>query len=175
MSSQQVEFLTRTQLSGLGAFVFKNAYGSFSSRQTQPFAIAPNRTALTYDTTDLAGGGMILAGGSPSTDILLPASANYRAITSVQLNKSTGGGGNVYVWFALDGVPIPNTATKSFVNGNTELVMTVEILFTATAGQRIRVEGYATVGGEEAYAEPSANPLVAPDIPSIITIVQRIT
>ena len=175
MSSQQIDFLSRTQLAGLSAFVFQHAYGSFSSTQTQPFAVAPNRTALTYNTTDLAGGGMILAGGSPSADILLPASANYRAITSVQLNKTTNGSGNVYIWFALDGVPIPNTATKSYVNRNTEIVMTVEVLFTATAGQRIRIEGYATSGGEEALAEPSANPLVAPAVPSIITIVQRIS
>jgi hypothetical protein len=174
MSKEQVEFLTRTQLAGLNAFVFNQAYGSFSSSHTQPFAVAPNRTALTYDRTDLAGGGMILGGATPTADILLPAPANYRAITSVQLNNTNNTKGFVYIWFSLDGVPIPNTATKSAIDKGNELVMTVEVLFTATAGQRLSVEGYGTINGEEALAEMSANPSVAPDIPSIITIVQRI-
>lgn len=175
MSKQQVEFLTATKLAGQSAFSFQQAYGSFSSSQTQAIAVQPSRTALTYNRTDIAGGGVILAGGSPSADILLPASANYRAITSVQLNNQNNTKGDVYVWFSLDGTPISNTSTKSAVNKGNDMVMTVEVLFTATSGQRLSVEAYGTIGGEQALAEPSLNPLVAPDNPSIITIVQRIS
>lgn len=172
--NQVTEFLSRTQTTTLlGGIVFPHVYGSFSSSQPQPIAQAPNRTALTYNTTDMAGGGLILKGVYPSAEILFSTSGTYRVITSVQLNKKTGGSGDVYIWFARNGASIPNSATKTYVNNNLETVMTVEILTPVFAGETISIEANASTNDMEAHAEPPVSP-VPPAVPSIITIVQRI-
>jgi hypothetical protein len=173
MSKEQIDFLTRTQLVGLNAFVFQHSYGSFSSSTTQSIDQEPNRTALTYTTTDLAGGGMILSGSPPTADILIASSGNYRVITSVQLSKDGGGNGDAYVWFSIDGTPVPNSATKTHIQASTEVVMTVEVLLPLIAGQVVSVEANASTTGIQALAEVSSAP--RPAVPSIITVVQRIT
>lgn len=170
-----VEFLNRSASIQASQFSFQQAYGSFSSTQTQSIAVLPNRTALTYNTTDLAGGGVILSGSTPTADILLPASANYRVITSVQLDKQAGGASttDIYVWFALDGTAVPNTATKTQIANGEEVVMTVEVLLTIQAGQTLSIQAGADTTNARALAVSAGSP-VPPAVPSIITIVQRI-
>jgi hypothetical protein len=167
-----MDFLIRSQVVQQAGFSFQQAYGSFSSTQTQSIATAPSRTALTYDTTDLAGGGMILSGSTPTPFINIPLGGTYRVITSVQLNRSGGGNADTYVWFSVDGTPVPNTATKTHLGSATESVMTVEVLLPLFAGQRVSVETNAQGSGNEALAEVASPP--QPAVPSIITIVQRI-
>lgn len=170
-----VEFLTATQISGAFAeFNFAKAFGSFSSTQTQPIAQLPTPTSLTYDTTDLAGGGMILAGTPPTADILIPHGGTYRVIVSIQLDKQSGGAstGQVDVWFAVDGVAVPKTAGKTELTNNIEVVLTFEVLLNLAGGQRVSVVAGANVPTARALAVATAPPV--PSIPSIITIVQRI-
>lgn len=149
-------------------------FGSFSSTQTQSIATAPTVTSLTYDTTDEALGGLVLQGTIPTEFIYVPVSGIYRVMFSVQLNKQPSGGstGDVYIWVAVNGTAVPNSATKSAVSNAIEEVMTVEVLVSANAGDRISIQADATNGGEEALAEPASGS--RPAVPSIITIVQRI-
>jgi hypothetical protein len=175
--NQVVEFLTRTQTATLlGGIVFPHVYGQFSSSQTQSIAQAPNRTSLTYDTTDLAGGGLILQGSGvpPTPNILISTSGVYRVITSVQVNKVAGGSTTeeCFIWFAIDGNPVPNSATKTEVANSTEVLMTVEILLSLQAGQSVSVQANANGTRIQAVAYPFNTP--QPAIPSIITVVQRI-
>lgn len=156
---------------GLG---FPAAYGSFSSTQTQSIVIAPTVTSITYNTTDLAGGGVALSGATPTPSIRVPGNGVYRVITSVQLNKQPSGGstGDVYIWFAVNGTAVPNSATKSAISNNIEQVMTVEVLLTLNAGDLVSIQSQATDLGQQALAEVAT--ATVPAIPSIITIVQRI-
>jgi len=148
-------------------------FGSFSSTTSQNIALAPSVTSFTYDTTDVTAGGVRLDGALPTPSIYVPGTGTYRIITSVQLDKTSGmGPGEGYVWFAINGTAIPNTATKTQINNNTEVVMTVEVLYSAAAGDLISIQSNATNGNERALAEAASSP--RPAVPSIITIVQRI-
>ena len=155
--------------------VIAPCFGSFSSTTTQSIATAPAVTSLTYNTTDITRGGVALSGATPTASIRVPAAGVYRILYSAQLNKQPSGGstGDVYVWCALNGTAIPNTATKSAVSNAIEEVMTVEVLVSAVAGDLISIQANATNGGEEVLAEVASGS--RPAIPSIITIVQRIT
>lgn len=167
-----IEFLSRSQVIASAGFNFTRAYGSFSSSLSQILPIVPNVYTATYTTTDLVGGGMILNGGGNS--ILIPIGGTYRVITSIQLDKGGGGGsvGDVFVWFAVDGVAVPNSATKSQLTNLIETVMTVEVLVSCFAGQLISIQLQGATGTERIFAEPASNG--RPAIPSIITIVQRV-
>lgn len=149
-------------------------YGSFSSTQTQSIATAPAVTSLTFNTTDIAGGGLALSGATPTASIRVPVTGVYRVMFSVQLNKQASGGstGDVYVWVAVNGTAVPNSATKTAVSNAIEQVMTVEVLVSANATDLISIQTNATNGGEEALAEVASG--ARPAVPSIITIVQRI-
>jgi len=154
--------------------LFPSCYGSFSSTQTQSLALAPAVTSITYNTTDLSAGGVRLNGATPTASIYVPGDGTYRVMFSVQLNKTSGGGstGDVYLWVAVNGTAVPNSATKTAVSNAIEQVMTVEVLVTARAGDLISIQSNATNGGEEALAEVASGS--RPAVPSIITIVQRI-
>lgn len=149
-------------------------YGSFSSSTTQNFAVAPSVTSITYNTTDIAGGGLALSGTTPTASIRVPVTGVYRVMFSVQLNKTAGGGptGDVYIWVAVNGTAVPSSGTKTKVSNTIEQVMTVEVLVSANATDLISIQANATNGNEQALAEAASGS--RPAVPSIITIVQRI-
>lgn len=151
---------------------FTPCCGSFSSTTTQNFAIAPAVTSLTYNTTDLSQGGVALSGATPTASIRVPGDGTYRVITSVQLHKTTGLPSDAYIWFAVNGTPVPNSATKTQLTNATETVMTVEVLLVLTASDLVSIQAQGTTAGDQALAEVATAP--RPAVPSIITIVQRI-
>lgn len=172
MSLQQIKFLAETENSARSRFSFPASYGSFSSTTTQSIATTPSITSITYNTTDLSNGGVVLSGATPTASISIPFTGVYRVITSVQLNRAGGGNTDTYIWFAVDGVAVPNSASKTHVGGVTELVMTIEVLLSLTAGQLLSIRANSDASGTEALAVVSSAP--RPAIPSIITVVQRI-
>jgi hypothetical protein len=76
------------------------------------------------------------------------------------------------MWCALDGVAVPNSATRIAINQNQEVVMTVEWFLDIAAGRNVSVVGYAVASGLQALAVTASPPV--PAIPSIITTVLRI-
>jgi hypothetical protein len=152
-----------------------SCFGSFSSTQTQSLVVAPNATPLSYNTVDIAQGGVVLSGATPTASIYIPGNGVYRVITSVQIDKTSGGGnvGDAFLWFGVNGTAVPNTATKTQITNNTEIVMTVEVLLSLNTGDLISIVGQGATGGEQAVAYVASG--IRPTIPSIITIVQRIT
>lgn len=175
MSAQQIDFLTRTETIRRLNSASGSVYGSFSSTQTQNIATIPSTpTSFTYNTSNITSTGVALVGSTPSAFIEVGTAGVYRAMTSVQLNKSGGGGstGDVYVWFAVNGNAVPNSATKMAVANSNEAVMAMETLLVLSAGDRISVRANSTNGGEQALAEASSGAI--PAVPSIKTVVQRI-
>lgn len=168
------EFLTKDPLShNFQRFDRKYlpvTYGSFSSTATQGIPAA-TPTPIGYDTADIppVGCGCPL-GGSP--DITVLESGVYKVLTSVQIDKTTPGVGDIEMWIEVAGSPVPNSATRIAVNQNIESLMTVEWFVTTQSNDTIQIYLQSPVGGFQALAIPSVPPV--PAIPSIITTIYQI-
>jgi hypothetical protein len=149
---------------------FTPVYASYSSTATQSISDS-GETTLTYTTVDVESGGISQLAGQ----ITVPATGIYRVITSVQCNKTSSGidaTGNIFFWFKVGAQDVTNSGTKVIINKAIEEVMTVEVLLSLSAANKISVVAYSTTPGQEALAIPKTDPV--PLVPSIITIVQRI-
>ena len=149
------------------------AYGSFSSTQIQQINPAFPATAVltaVYDTLDITPTEM--ACSVPSGDIVVGSAGVYKVLASAQCDKTSGGSGELDMWVAVDGTPVPNSATKIQINQNQEGVMTVEWLLELNGGDAISVQLGSPNGGMQLLAVPASAP--TPAIPSIITTVVRI-
>jgi hypothetical protein len=152
--------------------MFTPIYGSFSSGTTQGIPLA-SPVSISYDRTDIASG-IGLTGPLPTDRILVATTGIYRLITSVQLNHTGGGLGDITIYPIVNSIPVPNSASYTEIRANEELVVTVEVLLSLTAGDAIAIIAYSNSTGNEVSAVPSPSPGIVPDAPSIITIIQRI-
>ena len=151
---------------------FTPAFGSFSSTQTQPFAVPPSGpTLLSYNTQDLVPQGVACI--LPSAQLTVAATGVYKVLSSVQMDNTGVGARDGEVWIAVNGTAVPNSATRIQVNQNTELVMAVEWFLPLSAADTVEIQAAASGGaGVQALAIPAAGYI--PAIPSIITTITRI-
>jgi hypothetical protein len=143
-------------------------FASFSSTETQRL-ISNEALPFTYTTDDIQPVGVKRSGASliPSQDGI------YKCLTSLQCDKNTGGGtGDLNMYLTLNGTAIPNTATKTAINQNQEVVMAVEWFVALKKDDELQVVGFSPDEGLEALAVAEASPV--PAIPSIITTLLRI-
>ena len=151
------------------------SYGEFVSNTTQLLP-ATIQTLLTLDAKNLGTPDVVSATPFPTTAVRVQTTGVYRAIVSAQLEKLGGGGTNeIQLWWAVNGLNQPNTNSKVDVNQNINLVMTIESVFSLTAGDTLGLVGYTPVGSVQCavVAIPvNANHPVA--VPSIILDIQRI-
>ena len=151
------------------------SYGEFVSNTTQLLP-ATAQTLLTLDAKNLGTPDVILTGPAPTPSVRVNTTGVYRVVYSAQLEKLGGGGTDeIQLWFAVNGVNVPNTNSKVDISQQTNLVMTVESFFSLNAGDTIGLVGYTPVGAVQCavVAIPvDANHPVA--VPSIILNVQRI-
>jgi len=146
-------------------------YGSFGSTQTQPVLGVDQATAITYNTTFTASG-VNYDPANPSR-VVVSATGVYKFSYSVQLDKSGGGTSVCDLWIAIDGVVVPNSASRTVVVGqqgetfpyceyilNLNQNQYVEVIFASPDASMI-AEYFAPVG-------------IYPAVPSIITNVVQI-
>jgi len=149
------------------------AYGSFSSTQTQVVnpafpALAP--LPLVYTTTDITPLGVSCA--TPSASIVVATTGIYKVFSSVQCDKTSVGVGDLEMWIAVNGIAVPNSASRLAMNQNLESLMSVEWIVNLTAGNAVSIVLASAVDGLQALAVPAAPPV--PAIPSVITTILRI-
>jgi len=126
---------------------------------------------LTYTDADVTPVGMTCS--LPSSDITITNTGVYKVLASLQCDNTTSPTPeDLDMWVALDGVAVPNSATRIAINQNQEVVMTVEWFLDIAAGRNVSVVGYAVASGLQALAVAASPPV--PAIPSIITTVLRI-
>lgn len=141
------------------------AYGSFSSTQTQA---AP--TTLVYDTEDITP--YAVSATLPSANIVVANAGVYKVLVSLQCDKTTPLVGDLEMWVNVGGVAVPNSATRSQINQNQEVVMSVEWFLELNANDSVSISISSIALGLQAVAFPAAPPV--PAIPSIITTILRI-
>lgn len=147
-------------------------YGSFGSTQTQTVLGANQATAITHNTTFIANG-VDYDPANPS-HVRITADGVYKVSYSVQLDKAGGGNSTCDIWIAIDGAPVPASASRCVVAGQTgETFPMCEYIFQLNAGQYFQVI-FASPDNSMAATRFAANG-VYPEVPSIITNVIQIS
>lgn len=150
-------------------FATPPAYGSFSSTQTQVIT-ATVPLPVVHDTADIPPFGVSCV--LPSANMTIGVAGVYKVLTSAQCNRTAALLGDLEMYVAINGVAVPNSATRLNLNQNIEIVMTVEWLLELAVGDDVSIVVYSSVAGQELLAIPAAAPV--PSIPSIITTIVKI-
>lgn len=105
--------------------------------------------------------------GSPTSKIFFSNTGLYNIQFSAQLDKSGGSASAVYFWPRINGVNVPNSATKVVIDGpNAEVVPAWNFLLLIQAGDYFELAWQSSdTDVINAYVAPSGN---IPAIPSII-------
>ena len=102
------------ELQGFGRAVPILHYGAFSDTTLQTAASINTAYAMTFNTTDSSNGVSI---GSPSSRLVVDNQGVYNVQFSAQLDETSGGTANVYIWLRKNGANVPNTASTVALQG----------------------------------------------------------
>lgn len=149
---------------------FKRArYGSFYDTTTQVATVINTATAITFNNTDMSKG---VAIGSPSSRIVVDTEGIYNFAMSFQIDKSSGGVAEFYIWFRLNGVNVPDSAGLIRIQGNNaEIFSAFNIFLDLKANDYVEVMFSVSDLSVELHAVPATAPV--PSIPSIILTVNN--
>lgn len=145
-------------------------YGAFYDTTTQTAATINTAYAMTFNSTSLIDGVTI---GSPTSQIYVHAVGIYNIQFSAQLIKTTGSAGNVFIWPRLNGVDVPNSATKVTLSGsNAASVAAWNFLFQMGPNDYFELMWSTDDTNCKILANTTIAP--APAIPSIILTVSQV-
>jgi len=142
-------------------------YGSFFDTTTQLGTTINTAKAITFNTTDLSNGVYL---GTPTSRVYVDTPGIYNYDMSFQLDKTSGGVGNFYIWFRLNGVDVANSASYIRIQGNNaEIFSSLNYFFDLNAGDYVEIMFSVSDLSVELAAFAAAAPV--PAIPSIILTV----
>ena len=149
---------------------FKRArYGSFYDTTTQLATTINTAKAITFNNTDLSNGVFI---GSPASRIVVDSEGIYNFDTSFQLDKTSGGVENFFIWFRLNGVDVPDSASQIRIQGNNaEIFSSLNYFFDLKANDYVELMFSVSDLSVELKSFVAAPPV--PSIPSIILTVSN--
>jgi hypothetical protein len=148
------------------------SYGSFYDLNTQQAALINTEYTVSFSNTDLSFG--VYLAGSPATQITVDQNGVYNFQHSIQIDKTTGGKGLFYLWYAKNGTAVANSATRMRLEGNnSENVAAWNFVFDLKAGDYIQYKWSVDDTGVEIKSFATAAP--APATPSaIVTVTNNI-
>lgn len=149
---------------------FKRArFGSFFDTTTQVATVINTATAVTFDTTDLSNGVFI---GSPTSRIVVDSEGIYNFALSFQINKTSGGTGQFFIFFRVNGVDVPDSAGLIRIQGNNaEIFSAYNLFLKLKANDFVEVMFSVDDLSVELHAIAASAPV--PSIPSIILTVNN--
>jgi hypothetical protein len=149
---------------------FKRArYGSFYDTTTQTATTINTAKAITFNTTDLSQGVFI---GSPTSRIVVDSEGLYNFALSFQIDKTSGGTAEFYIWFRLNGANVSNSAGFIRIQGNNaEIFSAYNLFLDLKANDYVEIMFSVTDLSVEVLAVPATAPV--PAIPSIILTVNN--
>ena len=152
------------------SFLLNINYGAFSSTVDQFAAVANTAYGVTYNSTEFTKGISI---GSPSSRLVVNKSGVYNFQFSIQFDKTSASVGYVYVWARVNGVDIPNSATKLAIQGPTaEIVAAWNFVLELNANDYFELMWSTDNTGCHISHEVAASPV--PAIPSVLISVTEI-
>lgn len=148
----------------------RSRYGSFYDTTTQSALVINTATEVTLNTTDLSSG--VYLGGSPQSRIYVDTDGIYNLQLSVQLDKTTGGTAEFYLWFRLNGSDVTDSASQVRIQGNNaEIFTSLNYFFNLKAGDYVEIMYSVSDLSVQLLAVSAAAP--RPGIPSIIVTVSN--
>jgi hypothetical protein len=145
----------------------RSRYGSFYDTTTQTATTINTAKAITFNNTDLSSGVYL---GTPTSRVYVDTPGIYNFDTSFQLDKTAGGTGLFYLWFRLNGVDVPDSASQIRIQGNNaEIFSSLNYFFDLNAGDYVEIMYSVDDLSVQLLAEAAAAP--HPGIPSIILTV----
>lgn len=149
---------------------FKRArYGAFYDTTTQAATVINTATAITFNTTDLSNGVFI---GSPTSRIVVDTEGVYNFALSFQIDKTSGGSGQFFIFFRLNGVDVPDSAGLIRIQGNNaEIFSAYNLFLQLKANDYVEVMFSVDDLSVELHAVAATPPV--PSIPSIILTVNN--
>lgn len=154
---------------------YAHAYGAFSDSTDQTGSITVG-TAMTFNTTDIADG-VTLASGSQLT---VPTDGIFDLQFSAQFKNTDNAQHIVTVWFKIDGVDVPNSATqitvpaRKSVGINGFAVAAWNIFLDMNAGQYVEIFWLPESLAVTLETLPASVTPAYPAIPSVIATVQQV-
>ena len=103
------------ELQGFGRAVPILHFGAFSDTTTQTAASIDTAYGMVFNTTDSSNGVSI---GSPTSRLVADFQGVYNVQFSAQLDNTSGGTANIYIWLRKNGTNVPNTATTVAIQGS---------------------------------------------------------
>jgi hypothetical protein len=147
----------------------RSRYGSFYDTTTQTATTINTAKAVTFNNTDLSQGVFL---GTPTSRVYVDTPGIYNFDTSFQLDKTAGGVGLFYLWFRLNGVDVPDSASQIRIQGNNaEIFSSLNYFFDLNAGDYVEIMYSVDDLSVQILAEAAAAP--HPGIPSIILTVSN--
>jgi hypothetical protein len=146
-------------------------YGSFFSTQTQAATVINTATAITYNNADTAYG--VYRDPADSSKIKVTRPAIYNVQFSIQVDKTSGGTGRLYIWPAINGTNVANSASLIQIQGNNaEIFSAANFFLPLSNGDYFQL--YFSVDALSVQLQNFAAAPPVPAIPSIILTVMQV-
>ena len=147
----------------------RSRYGAFLDTTTQTATAINTAKAITFNTTDL-GRGVYL--GTPTSRVYVDTEGVYDFQTSLQLDSTVATDEHFYLWIAVNGIDVPNSASTVRLKGNnSESILALNFFLSLKAGDY--VEFYFSVTDLGVRVQYVAATPPVPAIPSIILTVSN--
>jgi hypothetical protein len=146
-------------------------YGSFYSTDTQAATVINTAKAITYNNADPAYG--VYRDPGDSSKIKVSRPAIYNVQFSVQIDKTSGGTGQFYIWPAINGTAVANSASLIQIQGNNaEIFSAANFFLPLSNGDYFQL--YFSVSDLSVQLQTFAAAAPVPAIPSIILTVMQV-
>ena len=146
-------------------------HASYFDTTTQPNPVADAVNLFTYNSvvSDYE-----VTRGTPTSKIFVANTGVYNFQFSAQLDKTGGGKASIWIWPRINGVNVPDSATKIVIQGSTdEVVPAWNFLLVMKAGDYFELAWQSNDTGVIVLAEAAASNY--PGIPSIILSVSWVS
>ena len=147
----------------------RSRYGSFYDTTTQLATVINTPTAITFNTTNLSNGVYL---GTPASRIYADTKGIYNLQTSIQLDKTSGGTAEFFLWFRKNGIDIPDSCSQVRIQGNdAEVFTSLNYFFNLNYADYVEIMFAVTDLSVKLKTFPAT--AFSPAIPSIIVTVSN--
>lgn len=145
-------------------------YGAFHDMNDQTVSAADTATAVTFGTTDLSFGVRV---GSPTSRIIVDNPGVYDFQFSLQIDKTSGGAGLLWIWADINGTAVPESMSRARIKDNDdEEVMAWNFVLQMKAGDYFRLMW--AVDSTDIILDTFAATAFGPATPSAILTVTQV-